>query len=339
MRGETAVGRQQVAVVPTEGSEGPTVRDAVRALCASRGVRHVFGNPGTTEAGFLADWPEDWTYVPGLQESIVVAMADGYAQATGQAAVVNLHSAAGVGHAMGSIVSAWHNHAPMVIIAGQQDRRLVPRTPFLAAESPELLPRPYIKWVRQPASAAAVPAAIAEAWHRAMQPPAGPTMVFVPADDWDQRADTPPAPRPPIIGYGVDQEALKGLHEELRGAHRPVFVVGAGVDASAAVPDMVTLVEATGAYVLAAPLAARASFPEDHPQFAGFLTADHQQITQRLHDFDLVVVIGAPAFTEHVSGGIFPGWYVTHCPLYVVGDDDAALAWAPQGSLCAPTRG
>ncbi|MFD1049972.1 thiamine pyrophosphate-binding protein, partial [Kibdelosporangium lantanae] len=108
------MGRQQVAVVPTEGSEGPTVRDAVRALCASRGVRHVFGNPGTTEAGFLADWPEDWTYVPGLQESIVVAMADGYAQATGQAAVVNLHSAAGVGHAMGSIVSAWHNHAPMV---------------------------------------------------------------------------------------------------------------------------------------------------------------------------------------------------------------------------------
>ncbi|MFD1048198.1 hypothetical protein ACFQ1S_22985, partial [Kibdelosporangium lantanae] len=111
-----------------------------------------------------------------------------------------------------------------------------------------------------------------------------------------------------------------------------VFVVGAAVDAGGAVEDLVALVEASGAQVLEAPMAARASFPEDHSQFAGFLKPSHQEIALALAEYDLVVVFGAPAFTEHYQPGWrFSGHYLTHCPLYVIHDDDGVLAWAPQG--------
>ena len=122
----------------------------------------------------------------GLQESVVVAMADGFAQARGDAALVNLHSAIGVGHALGSIFTAFRNQTPLVITAGQQARSILPFEPFLYSEQAAQLPKPYIKWSGEPARAADVPAAIARAYYVAMQPPRGPTFVSIPVDDWDR---------------------------------------------------------------------------------------------------------------------------------------------------------
>ena len=85
----------------------------------------MFGNPGSTELPMLQDFPEDFTYVLGLQEAVVVGMADGYAQARGGPALVNLHTAPGVGNAMGAIFNAQANHSPLVITAGQQTRALI----------------------------------------------------------------------------------------------------------------------------------------------------------------------------------------------------------------------
>src|SRR5215217_6870098 len=90
----------------------PTVREAVMNLWRELGMTTIFGNPGSTELPLFRDFPSDFRYVLGLQESIVVGMADGYAQATGNAAVVNLHSAAGVGHAMGNIFTAYRRERP-----------------------------------------------------------------------------------------------------------------------------------------------------------------------------------------------------------------------------------
>src|SRR5687767_13605582 len=84
----------------------PTVRAAVLQLLRELGMQRIFGNPGSTELPLFLDFPDDFTYVLGLQESVVVGMADGYAAATRRAAFVNLHSAAGVGHAMGAIFTA-----------------------------------------------------------------------------------------------------------------------------------------------------------------------------------------------------------------------------------------
>src|SRR5436190_5023055 len=96
-------------------SKSVTVKDATFNLLRAFGVKKVFGNPGSTELPFLSDWPSDIDYVLGLQEASVVGMADGYAQTTGNAGFVNLHSAAGVGNALGNIFNAYRNQTPMVI--------------------------------------------------------------------------------------------------------------------------------------------------------------------------------------------------------------------------------
>jgi thiamine pyrophosphate-dependent acetolactate synthase large subunit-like protein len=104
------------------------------------GLTTVFGNPGTTEVPFLADWPEDFRYVLGLQESAVVAMAAGFAQLSGTPVLVDLHSAGGVGHGMGSVFTAYRNRTPMIVLAGQQARALLPGQPFLGATDATLSP-------------------------------------------------------------------------------------------------------------------------------------------------------------------------------------------------------
>ena len=161
-----------------------SVKDATFDLLRAFGIKKVFGNPGSTELPFLADWPDDIDYVLGLQEASVVGMADGYAQATRNAGFVNLHSAAGVGHALGNIFNAYRNQTPMVIIAGQQARSIMPLQAFLYSERATEFPRPYVKFSVEPARPEDVPAAIARAYYVAMQPPCGPAFVSVPVDDW-----------------------------------------------------------------------------------------------------------------------------------------------------------
>src|SRR3982751_5026483 len=163
-----------------------TVKDATFGLLCAFGINKVFGNPGSTELPFLSDWPDDIDYVLGLHEASVVGMADGYAQATRNAGFVNLHSAAGVGNALGNVYTAHRNQTPLVITAGQQARSILALQPFLYAERAPEFPRPYVKFSVEPGRAADVPAAIARAYYVAMQPPCGPTFVSVPIDDWMQ---------------------------------------------------------------------------------------------------------------------------------------------------------
>src|SRR6266511_290828 len=112
-------------------SKSVSVKDATFGLLRAFGITKVFGNPGSTELPFLSDWPDDIDYVLGLQEASVVGMADGYAQATRNAGFVNLHSAAGVGNALGNIFNAYRNQTPLVITAGQQARSILPLQAFL----------------------------------------------------------------------------------------------------------------------------------------------------------------------------------------------------------------
>src|SRR5579864_1802085 len=204
-------------------AEAMKVRDAVYSLLREFGLTTVFGNPGSTELPMFRDFPADFRYVLGLQESIVVAMADGFAQARRGAALVNLHSAIGLGHALGSIFTAYKNQTPLVITAGQQARSILPFEPFLYSEQAAQLPKPYIKWSSEPARAADVPAAIARAYYVAMQSPRGPTFVSVPVDDWD-RPCLPVAARQVNRRVAGDPAMLARAAAALRGARRPVIV-------------------------------------------------------------------------------------------------------------------
>ena len=311
-----------------------TVKQATLDLLRAFGIKKVFGNPGSTELPFLSDWPDDIDYVLGLQEASVVGMADGYAQATRNAGFVNLHSAAGLGNALGNIYTAHRNQTPLVITAGQQARSILPWQPFLYAERASEFPRPYVKFSVEPARPEDVPAAIARAYYVAMQPPSGPAFVSVPIDDWTHPTE-PLEARSVSREIGPDPEAIRSLAAALATSKRPALVVGPGVDRAQAVGLMVRLAEKTKAAVWVSPFSARCSFPERHPQFTGFLHASPAQVSDALRGYDPVVVIGAPVFTFHVEGHapIFDG----ATTIFQIIDDPDAAAVSPVGSSVVAT--
>ncbi|WP_246835638.1 thiamine pyrophosphate-binding protein, partial [Micromonospora sp. MH33] len=165
-----------------------TVRDTTYDLLRALGLTTVFGNPGSTEEPFLKDFPADFRYVHALQEASAMAMADGYAQATGRPAHVNLHTAPGIGNGMGNLVTAWHNKTPLIVTAGQQTREMLLIEPRLASPRAVELVEPYVKWAHEPARAQDIPAAFMRAYASAVQPPAGPVFLSLPMDDWGRPA-------------------------------------------------------------------------------------------------------------------------------------------------------
>src|SRR5438034_6247822 len=198
-----------------------SVRAAAFDLFREHGITTIFGNPGSTELPMLADFPDDFRYVLGLQEAVVVGMADGFAQASGKPGFVNLHTAPGVGNAMGAIFNAQANHSPLVITAGQQARSLMTLQANLTNRDATRMPHPLVKWSYEPPRAEEVPHALARAIHSATLPPKGPAFVSIPMDDWAAE---------------VDADAV--AHASGR------FVVGAAVADPQAVADVARRLEA-----------------------------------------------------------------------------------------------
>lgn len=307
----------------------PTVREVTIGLLRELGMTTIFGNPGSTELPMFRDFPADFRYVMGLQESVVLGMADGYAQGTKRAAIVNLHSSAGVGHALGNVFSAFKNQTPLVVTAGQQARSILPYEPFLFAERAAEFPRPFVKWSCEPARAEDVPAALHRAWLVAMEPPCGPTFVSIPIDDWD-RTCAPFTPRNVHTSRMPDTDAIATCGAALAKAARPLIVVGAGVARDNAWDQVIALAERHNAQVKVAPMSARCSFPEDHPLFAGFLTAAREAIVAALSPHDFVLALGGPMSLYHVEGH---GPHVpAGCDVWLIGDNHVHAAWAPAGT-------
>src|SRR6202022_3877202 len=202
------------------------------------------------------------------------------------------------------------------------------------AERASEFPRPYVKFSVEPARPQDVPAAIARAYYVAMQPPCGPTFVSVPIDDWTHPTQ-PLEARNISRETGPDTQAIKSLAAALSATKHPALVVGPGVDRAQAVELMVRVTEKAKAAVWVSPFSARCSFPETHPQFAGFLHASPGQVSDALRDHDLVVVIGAPVFTFHVEGhaAIFEG----ATTIFQITDDPTAAAITPSGTSIIAT--
>ncbi|HSC04967.1 MAG TPA: benzoylformate decarboxylase [Solirubrobacteraceae bacterium] len=270
-----------------------SVRAATIELLRHRGMTTIFGNPGSTELGLLVDLPSDFRYVMALHESVAVAMADGYAQASGRPAFLNLHSACGVGNAMGAVVNAFHNRAPLVITGGNQDRRHLALEPYLFARGAELM-APYVKHSEQPARAEDVPGAIDRAWALAQTRPYGPVFVSVPADDWDAAAAPASGGE---VRAGAAPEA--GDVDELASwlSRGPVaLVIGAGADRDGAWGELVELAELLEAEVWAAPQSPRLGFPEDHFRYRGHLAPGYGSAAAQLGGVEVALVVGAPVF-------------------------------------------
>ena len=290
----------------TEGQM--TVHDATYDLLRRLGLTTIFGNLGSTEQPFLKNFPSDFEYVLGLQEASVVAMADGFSQATNKPVLVNLHSGAGTGNGMCNIMTAYQNKTPLIITAGQQTREMILCEPYLTNRDETTLPRPWVKWAYQPVRAQDVPAAIMRAYAIALQPPSGPVYVSIPLDDWDQPADGDAVVRTVSSRYAPDPERISLFAERIRKSKNPALVYGQEIDRSGAWDAGVKFAEQLQAPVFLAPLADRASFPETHPQFRGMLPMAIGPLSKTLRGHDLIIVIGAPVFRyyPYLAGDYLP---------------------------------
>lgn len=329
------------------------IREATFEWIAHRGIRYLFGNPGSTELPFLVNLPDSVHYVLALQESVALAMADGYAQASGAPALVNLHVAPGLGNAMGVLFTALKNGAPLIVTCGQQDTRHLFHEPLLSADLVGMA-RPVVKDAYEVVHPSDVPDALEQAYHLAMTPPRGPVFVSIPMNFWDAPAE------PPRLREVHTPDAPQGLEvvaEALGTAQRPALVVGAGVGSAGAIDAAVALAEKVGCAVYHAPLNSRMAFPTNHPLYEGMLLPAVPRILQALSPYDFVLVVGAPVFLlyPYFAGPIVPPGVrvmlitddpaaATRAPVEraFVGDVGRALAWlaahAPARNYTMPLR-
>jgi benzoylformate decarboxylase len=312
-----------------------SVREATFELFRAHGMTTIFGNPGSTELPMLAEFPEDFTYVLGLQELAVVGMADGYAQATGRPTHVNLHTAPGVGNAVGGIFNAQANKSPLVITAGQQVRPQITIEANLTNRDATFGPQPYVKYSHEPTRAEDVPGAIGRAIHHAMLPPRGPAFVSIPMDDWTAEADEDRAAsalaRRVSGRTAADPEALTALAGRLAAAGRPVLVAGPDIDAAGGWDAAIALAEKQRLPVWASPATggSRLGFPENHPNFVGVLPPAIGPIGETLKDHDLVLVVGSSVFPYYPY---LPGRLLAEgTSLVAITSDPSEAARAPMG--------
>ncbi|MEV5833228.1 benzoylformate decarboxylase [Nocardia sp. NPDC052112] len=318
-------------------TEKSTVHSVTYDLLRSLGLTTIFGNPGSTEETFLKNFPDDFTYVLGLQEASVIAMADAFAQTTRRPALVNLHSSAGLGNSIGNLVAAYHGHTPLIVTAGQQHRELLIGEPYLGNRDAANMPRPWVKWSYEPARAEAVPEAFMRAYAMAVQPPAGPVFLSIPLDDWNQPLPGPAVVRDVSRAYAPDTERLRRFAARITMSQRPALILGPDVDRAQGWQAGIALAEKLQAAVYSPPLPDRASFPEDHPLYQGSVGMSVKAVGERLAGHDLVVVIGAEVFRyyPYVPGDILPAG----TELLQITDDPAIAAAARVGdSLLGDAR-
>jgi benzoylformate decarboxylase len=273
-----------------------TGAQALLDMLVDSGVRYLFGNPGTTELPLVDALSSDHRieYVLALQEVPVVAMADGYAQASRKLGVVNLHISCGLGNGMGMLYNAYRAGSPLLVTAGQQDRRLKFEEPILWSDMVSVA-RPWTKWAAEIERLADLPAALRRAMQTALTPPTGPVFLSLPIDLQMELADLDltAAPlldtrvRPPV-------EALRRAAKLLAQAKNPAILSGSRVVEADAVRQMVAVAERLGAPVFteSGTTHGRLGFPADHDLYGQAIPLWAPEVRERLNEFDVLLVAG-----------------------------------------------
>jgi len=279
--------------------------DAFLEVLAAAGVKHIFGNPGTTELPFNDALVNDrrFQYIFGLHEIPVMAMADGYAMASGHVGVVNVHICCGLGNSMGMLYNAHCSGSPVLLTAGQQDRRLNFQEPVLAGDMVSVV-RPWTKWAAEVQRVEDVPMAVRRAIQTALTPPTGPVFLTLPVDMQMEKCAgldlSPPSfidrrVRPPL-------DALSRAAEVLAQAKNPAILAGSRVTECDAVRELSAVAERLGAPVLAEQATAhgRVPFPADHPLYGEGLPLWSPDVHRTLVDFDVLLVVGMNLLRSYI---------------------------------------
>lgn len=285
-----------------------TGRRAFLELLKQEGVELIFGNPGTTELPLMDALAVDEgiRYVLGLQEAAVLAMTDGYAQASGRLGVANLHVAPGLGNAMGMLYDAQKAGAPLLVTAGQHDQSFTFGEPILWADLPEIA-RPFVKWSAEVRRLSELPAAVHRAAKTALAPPTGPVFLSLPADVLMAEGDIELG-RPTRVGARIrgDRAALKAAAAILAAAEAPLIMAGDAVAQEDALSELVALAEALGAPVYAELIPNTASFPATHALFRGALPRSQKTVRETLERHDVLLSVGADLFTWSLPSDTAP---------------------------------
>ncbi len=277
---------------------------AVLDILAACGVRWLFGNPGTTELPLvdaLVAHPQI-RYVLALQEVAALAIADGYAQASGTLGVVNVHTCCGLGNAMGMLYNAFREGTPLLVTAGQQDTRMKFEEPILWGEMVAVA-RPWTKFAVEVSRVEEVPSAVRRAVQAALTPPTGPTFLALPLDVQQAEADLDLAPpRLPDVQVAPASEVLHRAAALLARARNPAILVGSRIAETAAIEPLVRVAECLGAPVIheAATSHGRAGFPAGHPLSAPPLPFWSPEVRNRLAQFDVLLVAGMKLMQQYI---------------------------------------
>jgi benzoylformate decarboxylase len=260
----------------------------------SEGVEYIFGNPGTTELPLmdaLLGVPEIH-YVLALQEASVVAMGDGYAQAARKPGFINLHTAGGLGHGMGSLLNASVSSTPLVVTAGQQDSRHAITDPLLFGDLVRIA-APAVKWAQEVASADQLPVLVRRAFHDAMAAPTGPVFLSFPMDVMEQLSEVGIA-ETSVIDRRAVAGSLDVLAAYLAGVApgRLAIIAGDEIDSSDAGAEMVALADLLGAPVYGSSWPSHIPFPTAHPLWLGSMPTKAVEIREKLAPYDAIFALG-----------------------------------------------
>ena len=272
-----------------------TGRQAFIKLLLDEGVTHLFGNPGTTELAIMEAVPQfpELTYVLGLQESIVVGMADGFARASNQLVACNLHCAPGLGHAMGAIYNAKFSGSPLLITAGQYEVGYGLQEPLLY-EPLVPIAAPLVKWAFEVTRIEDLPRVIRRAAKIARTPPMGPVFISLPGSVLDEEAEIEFG-FPTLVDAGVrpSDRALQDLAQKLLAAKKPVIVAGREIANADMFAEACELAELLGAAVYQESVPYNARYPSSHPTCMGDLTRNQKKVRQTLEQYDFLLCLGA----------------------------------------------
>ena len=278
-------------------------------ILSAAGVRYLFGNPGTTELPFLDALPDSGLeYVLGLQEATAVAAADGYAQASGQVGVVNVHVAPGLANSLSILHNAARSKTPLLVTAGQQDTRFLMDEPILAGDLVRMAEQ-FTKWSYEIRRAEEAPGALRRALQVALTPPTGPVFLSLPMDLMRPAVeDTGAGPTPIAAQTRPDPVAVARAAELLAGARAPIVIAGDGVARAQAVPELTALAELMGARVHGEPVYRRTNIAGDHALWRGGLFPSPGAVRKALEGCDVLLIVGANVFTWflHTEGAPFP---------------------------------
>ena len=287
------------ATVRTQKARGAEI---LLEILRSEGTQFIFGNPGTTELPLIDALVvnPDFRYVWGLQEATAVGMADGYAQASGKPAFVNLHTSGGLGHGMGAIMNAKIARAPMVVTAGQQDLRHILADPLLAADLVGMA-SPVAKWCFEPNSLDDLPLILRRAFHSSMSPPRGPVFLSLPMNILDEIGSPRVVPPSRIelsnVGVGL-KELASGLLRFNRG--RTVIVAGNDIAELGLGKAIARVAELIGAPVYGASWPSVNNYASIDPFWRGSLPTTAQGISETLGRYDCLLGLGGKSLVSIV---------------------------------------